>query len=225
MMQTEQLAARWERIFSSRPWGRYPSEHVIRFVSRRFGDVADRRAVRLLDLGCGAGACAWFMAREGFRVSGIDIASAGIAQATARLREDRLEADLRVGDIGTLPWADGTFDGVVDSCALACNAYPEMRAVVREVQRVLRPGGWFLSLGFSDRCWGYGLGRPLGDGAFTDVTEGPFRDRGLMQLLSRAQVEGLFEGFAERSLERATWTANGMRDEVEQWIAEGRRGG
>ncbi|MFO0630527.1 MAG: class I SAM-dependent methyltransferase [Polyangiales bacterium] len=221
-MHAEQLAQQWQRIFSSRPWGRYPSEHVVRFVSRRFGDAPDRKAVRLLDLGCGAGACAWFMAREGFRVSGLDIAPAGIAQAAARLGEDRLEGDLRVGDIRALPWDDGTFDGVVDSCAMACNPYPAMGDIVREVRRVLRPGGWFLSLGFSDRCWGYGLGTPLGNGAFTDVTDGPFRDRGLMQLLSRAQVESLFEGFADRSLERATWTADGMRHEIEQWIAEGR---
>ena len=49
--------------------------------------------------------------------------------------------------------------------------------------------------------------RALGDGAFAEITEGPFRDRGTMQLLSRAQAESLLGDFEERSLEAATWSA------------------
>jgi SAM-dependent methyltransferase len=213
----------WDQIFKTQAWGRYPSEHVIRFVARRFYANPDRRAVRLLDLGCGTGACAWYMAREGFRVSALDIAPTAIAIAQARFAEDRLDGEFRVGDISALPWGDETFDGVVDSCAMCCMTLPRMQQVVGEVRRVLRPGGWFLSLGFSDRSWGYGLGRALGDGAFAEITEGPFRDRGTMQLLSRAQAEALLGDFDDRSLEAATWSANGLRDVTEQWILQGRK--
>ncbi|MFO0629411.1 MAG: class I SAM-dependent methyltransferase [Polyangiales bacterium] len=213
----------WEDIFRSQGWGRYPSESVIRFVARRFYAAPDRRAVRLLDLGCGTGACAWYMAREGFQVSAIDSAPTGIATAEARFAEEGLAAEFRLGDIAELPWGDDTFDGVVDSFAMCCMPLARMRRVVGEVRRVLRPGGWFLSLGFSDRSWGYGLGRPLGDGAFTDITEGPFRDRGTTQLLSRAQAESLLTDFDDRSLESASWSHNGLRDVTEQWILQGRK--
>src|SRR5437867_2303285 len=63
----------WESIFRRRAWGRYPPEHVIRFVARSFGGRTDRNSVALLDVGTGAGgACAWYMAREGFTVSAIE---------------------------------------------------------------------------------------------------------------------------------------------------------
>ena len=75
----------WEQIFSSREWGKYPPEHVIRFIARSFYGVPDRKEVRLLEPGCGPGANIWFMAREGFTVSGIDGSATSIKQADERL--------------------------------------------------------------------------------------------------------------------------------------------
>jgi hypothetical protein len=43
----------WEQIFSSREWGKYPPEHVVRFVDRNSYRVPDRKQVRLLEVGCG----------------------------------------------------------------------------------------------------------------------------------------------------------------------------
>ncbi len=58
----------WEEIFRRKEWGKYPPEHVIRFVARNFYRVADRASIRLLEIGCGPGANIWFMTREGFTV-------------------------------------------------------------------------------------------------------------------------------------------------------------
>ena len=58
--------------------------------------------LRVLDAGCGTGEfCALAVAR-GAHVSGIDAAAGMLAIA----RERAAEADLRVGDIGSLPWDD-----------------------------------------------------------------------------------------------------------------------
>jgi SAM-dependent methyltransferase len=214
----------WERIFRTQAWGRYPSESVVRFVARRFYGADDRRAVRLLDLGCGPGACTWFMAREGFSVSGVDMSPTAIAQARARLADERLEADLRVGDIAALPYASGTFDGVIDNCALCCNPVAEIAPILAEVRRVLRPGGAMLSLAFTDRCWGYGTGQALGDGAFTDAPEGPFHNRGLIQFLGRAQIDTLYRDFTALSVETTAWSANAQRDNVELWVIQAEKG-
>ncbi|MEI9897627.1 MAG: hypothetical protein WDN28_28155 [Chthoniobacter sp.] len=46
----------WERLFREQEWGKYPPEHVIRFVARNFYKAPDRKQVRLLDLGGGTGA-------------------------------------------------------------------------------------------------------------------------------------------------------------------------
>ena len=44
----------WEEIHSSRDWGQYPSEHVIRFVARNYYNKK-RDEVKILDFGIGGG--------------------------------------------------------------------------------------------------------------------------------------------------------------------------
>ncbi len=48
----------WEKIHSTRGWGGYPSEHVIRFVARNFYNK-DRKNIKILHFGCGGGSHAW----------------------------------------------------------------------------------------------------------------------------------------------------------------------
>lgn len=45
----------WDSVFSSRSWGGYPNEDMIRFVARRYGQSPDRGAVSMLDVGSGPG--------------------------------------------------------------------------------------------------------------------------------------------------------------------------
>ena len=45
----------WEKIHSTQEWGRYPSETVIRFIARNYYKT-EREKIKILDLGCGAGA-------------------------------------------------------------------------------------------------------------------------------------------------------------------------
>jgi ubiquinone/menaquinone biosynthesis C-methylase UbiE len=81
-------------------------------------------------------------------VAGIDYSQEMVRQAAARnaaaLRERRV--DLRYGSVERLPFADETFDK-----ALAINsmqAWPDARAGLREIQRVLKHGG-NVALGFT----------------------------------------------------------------------------
>src|SRR5215467_12346173 len=105
MTRGQSWDAEWERIFRSREWGRYPAEHVVRFVARRFYAAPDRSKVRLLDLGCGAGgASTWYFAREGFDVSAIDGSETAVAKTRRRLGAEGFFADVRTGDVIHLPW-------------------------------------------------------------------------------------------------------------------------
>ncbi len=52
------------------------------------------------------------------------------------------DADLRVGDAQALEFSDASFDTVV--CTLGLCTIPDDRSTVREVRRVLRPGGRFI---------------------------------------------------------------------------------
>lgn len=98
------------------------------------GDVAGRR---ILDAGCGSGPLALALRERGARVTGFDASAEMIRLARERLGED---TDLRVLDLAEeLPFEDGAFDDVV--CSLALHYLEDWSAPLRELHRVLRPGG------------------------------------------------------------------------------------
>lgn len=99
------------------------------------GAIRDRR---VLDIGCGDGALATRLARQGAFVTGVDIDP----EMLNRARENAAEIpalSLVLADARSLPFADCKFDLVIAS-ALLC--FVENRsAVVAEAARVLNPGG------------------------------------------------------------------------------------
>jgi SAM-dependent methyltransferase len=214
-------ATPWEDTFRRQAWGKYPSEHVVRFVARSFFAAPDRSAVRLLDLGSGPGANTWFMAREGFSVSALDGSPTAIAQLEQRLGAEGLTVDAKVGDMAALPWADHVFDGVIDNAALYCNRAAVCSRIVHEVRRVLKPNGVFLSANFSDRTWGFGCGDLVERNGFAEVTEGPLAHKGFALFFDRAFVAELYGGF-EHTLERLAWTVDAEHHEIEMWIVQAR---
>ena len=217
----------WESIFASRPWGAYPPESIVRGVMRQYGGMSDRSLVRALDVGCGPGANTWFLAREGFSVCGIDGSPTAIERARARLTSEGLSADLRVGDFtDQIPWPDSTFDLALDCAALYANPLRGIRSAVREVHRVLKPGGSFISLAFTDRTWGYGTGEPgIDPGGFARLADGPLAESGYVQFLGREEVDDVYGVFAHRSVERSSYTLQGMERMIEQWVITASRGG
>lgn len=108
------------------------------FAKIKIGDV-------VIDLGSGAGNDA-FVARhetgETGKVIGIDFTPAMIelARKNASVRGfDNIE--FRQGDIEEMPVAKDTADVIVSNCVL--NLVPDKNAVIKEIYRVLKPGGHF----------------------------------------------------------------------------------
>jgi len=78
----------------------------------------------------------------GVRLTGIDISPPMIDIARQRAGQLGRDIDLRVADAQALDFPDQSFDTVV--CTLSLCSIPDDRQAVREVSRVLRPGGRFL---------------------------------------------------------------------------------
>jgi len=91
------------------------------------------RGDRLLDVACGAGLALELAGLRGAQCAGIDASSRLVAIA----RDRSPEADIRIGDMQTLPWQDATFT-VVTSFRGIWGTTP---GAIGEVFRVLRPGG------------------------------------------------------------------------------------
>ncbi|WP_367128997.1 class I SAM-dependent methyltransferase [Saccharothrix sp. HUAS TT1] len=88
-----------------------------------------------LDAACGTGRHAEFLVGRGHRVIGVD----GSPDMLARARDRVRQAEFRPGDLHRLPVADAEVDLVV--CALALTHVPDLKPVMAEFARVLRPGG------------------------------------------------------------------------------------
>jgi SAM-dependent methyltransferase len=94
---------------------------------------------RTLDVGCGTGSVARFLAqrRAPEQVAGIDIAAPYVA--FARSRADARGVGFTVGDACRLPYPDGGFTAAL--AQLSLNFVPDAAQAVREMRRVVRPGG------------------------------------------------------------------------------------
>jgi SAM-dependent methyltransferase len=94
---------------------------------------------RILDAACGDGVLAAALARGGAIVTGIDSDTRMLAAGRARVEQARLAAALIEGDIRALPFPDAAFDVVVAVTVLCF--VPDAGRAVREMARVLKPGG------------------------------------------------------------------------------------
>lgn len=210
----------WEETFSSRSWGAYPCEPIIRAIASRFYCASDRSEIRILDMGCGPGAHVWYVAREGFSAAGVDGSPTGIRIASRRLVGEGLTADLKVGDFcRSIPWSDGWFDAVIDGAALSCNSMKGIRTAVSEVQRVLKPRGWFVSMNFTENTWGFGTGSPGENSlAFENPQQGPLEGLGHIQFFNDELIADIYSSFNDRTKELYSYTLNNSRNLVEYCV-------
>jgi len=102
-----------------------------------------RRGVRLLEVGCGRGiALAYFQERlRPTRLVGLDIDSSLLAEAQSSWKGGA-PVELVWADVRAMPLSDASIDLVVDFGTLFHIARPER--AVREIARVLSPGGLFV---------------------------------------------------------------------------------
>jgi len=99
--------------------------------------VEPRAGERVLDLGCAAGAIAHFLSTFGCEAVGVD--SAPLAVQAARSLFPRLRFE--VGDVGALPFPDGSFDKAVAADLVEHLLDEALAGMLGEARRVLRPGG------------------------------------------------------------------------------------
>ena len=118
---------------------RYPA--LRRLLGRMDAHLDAARGRRVLDYGCGRGERSVDLLGRGAVVDGIDISPVYVAQAERAAREaghDPERFRFIVGDAHELPYDDQTFDLVVGDGILH---HLELSRALREVHRVLAPGG------------------------------------------------------------------------------------
>jgi ubiquinone/menaquinone biosynthesis C-methylase UbiE len=101
--------------------------------------LAPLEGKRVLDAGCGDGVYSIAAAERGAFVTGVDLSEDMLAAAQARSAARGIAVDWRQGDVMALPFPDSGFDLAI-AITLLC-LVPDPREAVRELARVLVPGG------------------------------------------------------------------------------------
>lgn len=179
-----------------RRWARYNRETLA--LLRPW--VEGRELGRVLDVGCGTGSLLGLMADAGARVeryAGIDPAPEMLRIAADKLRAWPVRGAVVGAPAQALPFADGAFDTAVSASTL--HDWPDPRAGLAEVRRVLRPSGALLLLDW-DRT-------PLPMRALNTwmrITRVPFG-----RMYSRAEIADLLAGAGFRAEARVRGAAGG----------------
>lgn len=112
--------------------------------------LADRVRGRVLEVAVGTGSNVLLFPPD-VTVTGIDVSPGMLAEARRRLADAGRTATLLEVDAQRLPFDDASFDTVV--CALALCSIPDPAAAIREMRRVLVPGGTLLLLDHVASSW------------------------------------------------------------------------
>jgi ubiquinone/menaquinone biosynthesis C-methylase UbiE len=102
-------------------------------------DYAGAAGLDVLDVGCGQGIDLASYALAGANAAGVDLTPRHVELATAHTAALGLRATVVQGDAESLPFGDDSFDRASSNGVL--HHTPDMPAALREVNRVLRPGG------------------------------------------------------------------------------------
>ena len=127
-------------------------------------------------------------------LTGVDLSPGMLAIARDRARALSLDADLRVGNAEALEFGDAAFDTVVCTISL-CNI-PDYHAAIREMYRVLKPGGRLVLLDHvaSDRAW-----LRVGQWLLEQVTRRTNGDYQTRRPLPLVEAQGFVVSNSERS--------------------------
>ncbi len=147
------------------PWNiENPPAALVDLVER--GDILPCKAV---DLGCGAGNYAIWLAGRGFEVTGFDVSPTAITIATKKAAQKGVGCRFVIADLlGDLQEIRGETFGFAYDWELLHHIFPEDRErYIRNVSTLLEPGGKYFSVCFSEKDPQFG-----GSGRFRETQIG-----------------------------------------------------
>lgn len=156
----------WEKAYAAdtQPWSiSRPQRAVVKLVDA--GAVSGRT----LDVGCGVGTHACYLASEGYETVGVDIASRAVEQAERRAAERGIDVEFRVGDALALGASLGSFETVLDVGVFHAFDAIDRQRYAESLFGVVEPGGHVHLLEFGPDAHNDGGPNPIGSKEIRDA--------------------------------------------------------
>jgi SAM-dependent methyltransferase len=221
-VEKHDMRARWEAAHELprfRP--AYPHEQVVRWAFREFDRAAVPKA-KVLDIGCGAGRHALFLAGEGFDTYACDISSVGLREVRAAAQRRGLTMSICQGPAQDLSqFQDASMDGALCFAVMYYLTLDQAEQMISEVFRVLRPGGKFLCVTRGDADSRRRDATPVGPCTWHINALGPGAPSAMeedmdMLFFSKEDIERIFRLFRSLVIDRMTYTHSGFVDD--DWV-------
>lgn len=143
-----QKEQRWDEMYRNgfhlTNWHRdYPGQELVATVVA----LDLQGPISVVDLGCGAGAEAVFLAQCGFRVHAIDFSQRAIDMTMQRARHGGVQMTCLRADVLDLPLPNASVRLANDRGCFHHIAHEQRPRYADEIARILEPGGWLLLRG------------------------------------------------------------------------------
>lgn len=198
----------WDKVYYEKQMAQYPDNALIRFVAKYYYAAPDRKEVKFLDIGCGAGSSTWFLSREGFSVAAIDSSLVAIERLRQRLKKENLEAFTGCLDITTLDFKENCFDAIVDVSSTCYVPQDKIEGLMKNLLRVLKSGGRYFQITPASTC---------ARNPFNQVIEGiEFEAR----FLTLDEVYFNFKDFSNVQVTSYSYNVSNIDGKVKLWVIE-----
>ena len=169
-------------------------------------DFASTGGLHVLEIGCGLGTDGAQFAKAGAIYTGVDLTEAAVDLARRRFEFSGLQGTFRTADAEKLDFEDDTFDLVYSHGVL--HHTPDTAGAVREVYRVLKPGGRAIVMLYHRGSYNYHINIRM------------FRRAGAHLLKSEAGL-GLASKLTGEPLESLREHARFIKEDTESYLAPG----
>ncbi|MBW7452498.1 class I SAM-dependent methyltransferase [Paenibacillus sepulcri] len=179
----------WEDIYNSHESNlSYPDENLVRISHRLFQKETH---AKILDYGFGSGSNLIHLAQKGFELHGVEISETAIRNLKDKLSKMDMPAHLHSIRDKKIPYEDQFFDVVVAWQVLYYNDWSSLEMAIKEIDRILRPGGIFLGTMGAIGDFSHRHSNPLGDSIFESTVPG--QEGAIVMIVEQDQLYRCFK--------------------------------
>ena len=198
------------------------------FEMMEFGKHAGEK---VLEIGGGLGTDLSMFARHGAIVTDVDLSAGHLAHAQENFRLRGLQGEFVHHDAERLPFPDNTFDVVYSNGVI--HHTPNTLQVIREIRRVLKPGGKAIVMMYAEHSFHYWyrlvweqgvkyeLLRTYSIGEImsrkVEITENDARP--LVKVYTARRLRRMFEGFEDKQVFKRQMVKEEIPEGFEKWIS------